>query len=95
MTVFNPAGGVAASGTANTHNLAGALGSNARQIAFTNTHATGILRITFSENGTDYSASAFNVNALPTVQLFNVNLASVKVDASVSGTTYSLAAWRD
>lgn len=94
MFAYKPSGGVAAAGTANTHNILSDMGGAAKWLAITDTHATGKLEITLSENGTDYTAAEFDVNGAQTVILAGLNVASIKVDASVNGTTYTILAGR-
>lgn len=95
MVAFKPSGGVASAGTPNTHDLAASLGNiSANWIAITNTHASALLEITFSEDGTTYTGSEFDVAAGDTVILPCVNVKTMKVDASGNGTTYTVLAWR-
>ena len=95
MVVFKPAGGVAAAGTPNTHDLGASLNDLAAQhLAISNTHATGILEVTFSVDGSTYT-SEFDVNPGDTVVFDRVNVAKVKVDANTNATTYTVAGWRD
>ena len=93
MVVFKDT--VAAAGTPNTHDLGASLsGLAAQHVAITNKHASQLLEVTFSKDGTTYT-SEFDIPGLTTVVFDFVNVAKVKVDASGNTTAYTVAGWRD
>lgn len=104
MVAYNS--NVASAGTPNEHlfltDSANPGKVNAKNVSITYAGiSTGHLLVTFSENGSTYTSTTHRIGTTGngatassnTVQFSGVNLASVKVDASANGLTYSVLAW--
>ena len=86
---------VAVSGTAELVDIANAasMPRAASGVLIINDHGTAVLSITFSQNGTDFTADAIVMQPNTSITVDWCDCAALKIDTDISGSSYQVLAW--